>query len=929
MTTTISSTMRRSILASVATIALCPVAAWAQASDSEDRDEEIIVTGTLIRGIAPVGSNTARVSEAKIEEVGAISANEILASIPQVSSQFNNVPLADLNIAVNQVQTSRPRIRGIGNATSATSPTLVLINGHRIAGVGTNQSSVDPDMIPFGAIASVDVMTEGGSATYGADAVAGVINYITRRRFDGVKVDADYGFADDYQQWSGRVTAGKSWETGSAYVSYSYAKTDSLFGRDRDYARNLDYSSQPYRGIDRNCSSPNLSLQLVGINPQDGSTLTSVGAPASYAAPGFAVNTENRCDNSKDATLVPRSERHGVFASLTQEIGEKTTIDLRGFYGQRFTEAKAAAAGVVSVAPPNPASTSLPAGVIIGPTGGTVPFSPFPGLTFQVPGVNRANVSFNFAPLVGPSPLTQTVFLKQWGADLEITHNFSDDWQLKVLGNISESDSRFNLQQINQTRLNAAGLAGGANSLNPLNVANSSRAVVNDILDNEIAGQVIDRLVQLRAIAEGRLFSISGGDVRIAIGAEYMNENLRKRQLTDIRRGTLVNSAYTPYKRNVESVFGEVVVPLIGEGNAFAGAKSLVFSAAARYDHYSDFGNTFNPKFGLTYVPVEGVTLRGNWGTSFTAPNALDQLGGLNNTITAFPFNPFQPAGNPAPAGSFSLAIQGSQSPLSPQEATTWSVGIDLEPTQGLKLSASYYDVKFTNIIRIPTPGPDIFTDFASTNFVARPGAPITATQARAFAAQVQGGAAVVDTLINNGTVIYSLIDFRTGNYGVLDLSGLDLSANYTRDTSFGSFDLALNANVQLKRNERVSPTGILRDVLVRDASKLSLSANAGVNVGDFRAQASLYHNAGYDLTPTNSVPAQTRIGSFTTVNLFFKYDVPGESMLLKDLSFTLNVNNLFDTDPPELRRTNPGDRGYGNGFTLGRLISFGISKKF
>jgi iron complex outermembrane receptor protein len=163
----------------------------------------------------------------------------------------------------------------------------------------------------------------------------------------------------------------------------------------------------------------------------------------------------------------------------------------------------------------------------------------------------------------------------------------------------------------------------------------------------------------------------------------------------------------------------------------------------------------------------------------------------------------------------------------------------------------------------------------------------------------------------------------------VLDLSGLDLSANYTRDTSFGSFDLALNANVQLKRNERVSPTGILRDVLVRDASKLSLSASAGVNVGDFRAQASLYHNAGYDLTPTNSVPAQTRIGSFTTVNLFFKYDVPGESMLLKDLSFTLNVNNLFDTDPPELRRTNPGDRGYGNGFTLGRLISFGVSKKF
>ncbi len=668
----------------------------------------------------------------------------------------------------------------------------------------------------------------------------------------------------------------------------------------------------------------------MGINPQNGSTLTTVGAPITYAAPNFAVNTQNRCDNSRDSTLVPKSERHGVFASLTQEIGDKTTIDLRGFYGQRHTEALSAAAATVAVAPPNPASTSLPAGVVIGATGGTVPFSPIPGLTFQVPGVNRALVSFNFSPLLGPSPLTQTVFLKQWGADLEITHNFSEAWQLKVLGNVSESDSRFNLQQINQTRLNAAGLAGGStNSINPLNIASANGAVVADILDNELAGQVKDRLVQLRAIAEGRLFSLPGGDVRLALGAEYMNENLEKRQLTDIRRGTLVNTAYTPYKRNVESVFGELVVPIIGQGNDSGIAKSLLFSAAARYDHYSDFGNTFNPKFGLTYVPVEGVTIRGNWGTSFTAPNALDQLGGLNNTITAFTFNPFQPAGNPAPAGSNTVAIQGSQSPLKPQEATTWSVGVDLEPTQGMKLSASYYDVRFTNIIRIPTPNADIFTDFASTNFVARPGAPITNAQALAFAAQVPGGTSVVQNLINNGTAIYSLIDFRTGNYGVLDLSGLDLSANYIRDTGFGSLDFAINANVQLTRKEQVSPTGAARDALALDASKLSLSASAGANVGDFRAQVTWYHSQGYDLTPTNSAPPQTHIGSFNTVNLFFKYDVPGESMLFKDLSLTLNVNNLFDTDPPELRRTNPNDRGYGNGFTLGRMISFGISKKF
>ena len=76
-------------------------------------------------------------------------------------------------------------------------------------------------------------------------------------------------------------------------------------------------------------------------------------------------------------------------------------------------------------------------------------------------------------------------------------------------------------------------------------------------------------------------------------------------------------------------------------------------------------------------------------------------------------------------------------------------------------------------------------------------------------------------------------------------------------------------------------------------------------------------------------MPPQTHINSFNTVNLFFKYVVPTEAGMFKDLSFTLNVNNVFGANPPELRRNNPNDRGYGNGFTLGRLISVGVSKEF
>lgn len=900
-------------------------ASVADAAASEGKDaSEIVVTGTLIRGSAPVGANSITLDAAKIQEVGAISTNQLLATVPQISNFFNKVPLANLNIAVNQVQTARPSIRDIGNSVTTTSPTLVLINGHRIAGVGVTQSSVDPDMIPTGAIGRVDVNTEGGSATYGADAVAGVINFITMRRFNGVKVDANYGFADNYAQWSAGVTAGKEWATGSAFISYSYAKTDALFGRDRSYANNLDYTTAPpYQGADLTCSNPNLTLSTLLVSALGGSVIYNLG-DVPYAAPNFVQGTANRCDNSKNGTLLPKSERHGVFFGLNQELGDKTTLDFHAFYGRRFTEMRSEAVGTIALGSGNPAASLLPTGLSVGDQGYTIA-----GLPVE----NRALVKFSFAPVLGSSPLTQTTSLKEWGADLEITHNFSDDWQLKVLGAWSESDSRYNLQSVNQARLDAAGNATTpATAINPLDITQTSRALIDDLIDNELAGQVRDRLIQLRAIVEGRLFNLPGGEVRLAAGYEFMSDYLRQRIGTDIRRGTLGSLAYNPYTRNVHSVFGELRVPIFGEENAITGIHSLVLSAAGRFDHYSDFGNTFNPKFGVTYEPVKGFRFRGNWGTSFTAPSVLDQLGGFAQGGVA-QTHPFQPDGVPPPANSYDVIITGTRLPLKPQKATTWSVGVDVEPTRDLRLSGSYYHVKFTDIISIPTPSAGIFTDFPTTNFVSGTG--LDRAQVEAFASQIPGLLAQVTPLLDAGQKFYSLIDFRVGNYGVLNLSGFDFSVNYRHDTGFGSFDLGLNGNIPLQRDEQVSPTGSITDRLVRNTSPLSLQGMAGVNIGQsFRAQVTVNHSAGYqiDPTPTNvglGVPVQTSVGSFTTTNLFFKYDVPSNVGVFKNLSFTLNVDNLFDTTPPLITRSNPGDRGFTNGFTIGRMFLIGASKRF
>ena len=893
--------------------------AFAQEADTA-KDPEIVVTGTFLRGTPPVGSNEITVGQERIEQTAAQSSNELLASIPQVTNYFNRVPAADLAIAVNQIQISRPNLRNISGSNAASSATLILVDGHRIATAGTSQASVDPDLIPIGAIERVDVVTEGGSATYGADAVAGVINFITHRRFDGLKVDAHYGIADDYWQWDASATAGKTWDNGSAWVSYSYSKNDALYGRERDYIHNLDYSAMPYRGRDLNCAKPNLAVNTV-INATGG-----VFSSNSYAFPGLVAGTSNRCDLSQNSTIVPRAERHGAIGGLDWDFGDSTSLTARAYWGQRKTRASSVLAGSVNINANNPTvASSLPPGVVLGP-----------GLLFGfLPSTTVAAVNFSFEPLLGLDSQHSDTLIREYGANAELRHELSDDWEIRALGNWSHSDSRYDLTGISGARLNAAGapaaLATVAASFNPFNLASNSPALIADVTDSELAAQAVDDLLNARLIAEGKLFELPGGDVRVAVGYEFMHDSLKKRAGADIRIGTLGNIAYTPYSRDVHSVFGEVVVPLISDGN---GGSMLTLSAQGRYDHYSDFGGTFNPKFGATFKVAQWLSIRGNWGTSFTAPTPLDQLGSLSGSITPFPFVPFS-NGTPTLAGTnYTLAFQGSQPNLQPQTADTWSVGFDLDPLDGLRVSANYYDVKFENILGTPTPGNAIFTNFPDSALFNQNG--FTAAQINSFF--TKNGTApltpALQTQLNTsiaaagGGRIAELVDFRVGNFGVLHVTGFDMSISYRHQTDFGSIDLAINGNAQLKREQQASPIAPTADVLATETPRINVQTSLGANSGGFRAQATWSHTAGYPITPTASVPVQSDVGAFDTVDLFFKYDVPAEGML-KDLSFTLNVKNVFDQDPPILRRNNPNETGFANGFTLGRMFIVGVSKRF
>jgi iron complex outermembrane receptor protein len=858
-----------------------------------DKDE-IVVTGTLVRGAPPVGQNVISVGQERVQSSGAQTPNELLGTIPQVTNLFNNVPASRLNIAVNQIQIVRPNLRNLAPETGSAASTLVLFDGHRIAGAGVTQSSVDPDLIPTGAIERVEVVTDGGSATYGADAVGGVINFITRKRFDGISVNARYGFAKDYYQVDGTVIAGKDWGSGSIYAAYSYQHNDAIFGRDRDFVRAIDWNTMVPTG--RSCNPGNVVLGGV-----------TYPLPSLNAAAG-----PNVCDSSDDSSFIPRSTRHGAIAALHQELSPAITVDLRAFYGQRGTLGLSPFRGSANVTRTQAFYRPIPAN----PTG-------------------TQSVAFTFAPILGTNSAESISRFKEWGVSPEVTAKLGGKWQLRQLVNYSHSNSFFSIAGLSTALINAA-----ASSPNPQSAINFYdpaatpnldliRAAANNIIQ---AGQARDTLTNLRTILDGTLFELPGGEVKLAVGYEFFHEFFEQRVATNIVPGALSTMPYGHYKRDVHALFGELQVPIVGDGNRMGGIYSLILAGSVRYDHFSDFGSTTNPKVGVIYKPVRWLGLRGNYSTSFNAPTSVDQLGSRANFFQVFPVLAVPPPGTaaPPPGTVQTIVLMGAVADLKPQTAKTWSLGFDIDPPflAGLHASASYYNVKYKGVLnRPPAQSPAILFSAFSDVVVLNPSAAFL----QSLIPLASNGPVTINTALQPGAVpVVEYIDFRLNNFGNLNVEGLDFAANFRRSTSFGGIDASVSGNYQLSRKQQQRAGLPFTDLLApgSNTSRLQLTASLGVDIGNFRAQATLNHSQGFRLIRSASLP-QDRLGDFDTVNLYFKYDVHGESLLLKDLSLTLNVNNLFNTNPPVYKQT--GQNGYlaTYGVTLGRLMQFGVSKKF
>jgi iron complex outermembrane receptor protein len=959
--------------ASVAMIAaLCAVPALAQtkpattaaAAPAAAEVSEVIVTGTSLRGAPPVGAAVISVGQNEIQKTAATTVQQILRSVPAVVG-LSAVGQGSFGTADGS-NTNAPTIHGLG--ASASNSTLILIDGHRFPQGGVNHALADPNVVPPIAIERVEVLAEGASSVYGSDAVAGVVNFITRRRYDGVEATGQATYGDKYHGYSAGILAGKTWDTGSALVAYNYTHRSALSASARGFTQ---ADKRPFGGS-------NLASFFCGpatIQVGSGNIFT-----APYTGAGLANSAVNApCDYSGLADIVPSEERNSVLVRLSQDVTDKFTVNGDVVYSDR-TDVQKLTRGTIQATIFGPGS---PNASQINPFFQGLPGNP----------ATSESVRFDADQLLGPGARTDSGernFFVTGSAE----YKFNDNWHFTAGGTVGASDSKLfthgqlcgscALLALNGTTngggsLTAPSIPGtttiilntpltAANALDVFNVGSANRtsaAVLAQLSDNvtlQTAHNVIkDGTIKL----DGSLFDMPAGPVRVAVGGELIYYTLEQNTTRPLGIGPSTTGSgflHLNYDRNVRSAYAEVLVPIVNPAMNFALARSIDLNVSGRYDKYSDFGSTSNPKIGVNWEVIEGLKLRGNWGKSFVAPAFTSRgadangttsetnislfAGTLNVPVAAYPTIVGLPGCAPAAVtctvgGSVpGLQINGGNAGLQPERGKSWSVGGDWDPSfvHNLRLSLTFWHNDLLGAITAPTAAFAVNAAGLNSLLQIYPGG--------ATPAQIAAITAGRPLQTSIPAQVFFSYDFTQRNALNLEVEGFDGSINYAFDTDYGRFNLDAVASRKTKFDQQVGTGGAHFSVLgttgfnttfpsIRLDSRTGFGweSKFGVVADLFWNHTSSYHNwSNTTVTPITRNAAGVPTGGGDTVkandtiDLHVAYNVPGEGYV-KGLQVYLDVSNLFDNDPPFYNTANGFDPFGGN--PLGRLTSVGFRKRW
>lgn len=871
-------------------------------SDAPDQDAqgaEVVVTGTRIRGQGPVGSSVVTIDREAIDRAGFSTTQQIVQSIPQNFAGGANENTGGLLTAAgngNSGRGSGVNLRGLGQTS-----TLLLINGDRPQLGGFGGTFADLSMIPASIIERVEIVADGSSAIYGSDAVAGVVNVITRRDFDGAETRFRIGTADgDAQEYQLSQLLGVRWASGHAVAAYEFYHRDALAAANRPYATD---DLRRLGGPDRrgNYANPG-TIYAGGTSFAIPAGQNGVGLTAGQLTPG----TVNRGDRWLGVDLLPQQRRHSVFAAISQDLGETLRIYANGLATWRSFDS--------AVQPSGDTRRTVPV---------TNPYYVDPIGTNQPIGVN-----YSFVRDLGPERDTGQV--NAYGLTGGVEARLGA-WRIDAHATWGRQDERFAILN----RVNSARLALALADTNPATAYNllGDGGFTNPATIESVRGyskrSYYGTSWSATLRADGPLFDLPAGAVRLAVGAEYRRDRNRDGE-TIAYTSTLAERVTPPTPlpdaRIFKAAYAELLIPIFGEGANLPGFRRLDLSAALRTENYSDFGSTRNPKIGLVWESVAGVRMRGSYGTSFRAP-LFAEMRQDPSSIGYFAF----PVPDPqSPTGTSNLlVIRGNDPDLRPERATSWTLGVDLTPRflPGFRFSATYFDVDYRD--RIASPAPNL-ANFLVNRDIYDP--ILTPNPRLARIAEVYASPYYLDLFgIPQTATFVAEADARLQNLSVVEQAGLDLDAAYAFDLAGGQAEIGAVATHIFHIRQALTATAARIDVVdtVGNPVDLRIRGRASWEKDGFGATLFVNHVGDY-WNRTTATPE--RVASWTTFDLNLSYRFGDAKGALSGLRVALNASNLLDTDPPYVTYT---VGAYTSGFDaenanpIGRMISLQITKQW
>jgi iron complex outermembrane receptor protein len=808
--------------------------------------EEIIVTGSHIK----------RAAEAETaENIQVISAQEIQNSGQETVADYLRTISSNFGNSVNESFSNSfaPGAAMVGLRGLSGKDTLVLLDGRRVSSYALFQNLsdafVDLNVIPLAAIERIEILKSGGSAIYGSDAIAGVINIILKKNT-----------AEKAVELGGRVTTEGGAATRDANIragmgdlvsdGYNVFATASVYKRDQlRFSQRDNTASQDYTSLQDGINAWHIADQYATGTPSAFPTCGTNGLPGKVIpngiyGPGCYYNDAN------GLALDPGTERVNLTVTGNLRLGDAWSVYGDLFYSNEETW-----------------NYNTPDTL----NGGSIVVNPATGGANSVSNVLPAN---NPASLGGePTPINYG-FQSVGDRDIfvvsntyRITAGLKGEWQgWAIDGGYVHSENHVSVDTdngINAPNLSADIANGSFNFLNP-----ALTPAANDALRIESGFASVAKLDTFDLKGSTGLFDLPGGAMSVAVGTELRHESVDDQPGAALASGLVLNSGVTTViaSRSIYAAFGEFDFPVL---------KSLGADLALREEHYSDAGSNLQPQVTVRWQPIREVTLRAVYAEGFRAPSLAEASTSVSLAHQVVN-DPQDPQHRATEAVGY---ITGGNPLVKPETSKNGDLGIVFSPANHLDLSADFYDIFLYKVIAPNATAQQIIND---------PGAYPPGSLVRSA----------------NGTVVYAEALYT--NQFEIHTCGVDLNANY-------SIPLAETATIKLTLNAthvsrfQVNQAGQWTDYAGSNGwdylSPISGggpvphwkgTVSAGGETPAWAAMASVRYTSGY-------ANALTWVGAATQKDVasFYAVDLNGEYRGLDHWKFTLSIVNLLNRQPP------------------------------